>query len=325
MKSRDLVTLLIIGVATLINVPGQQRAKEPVDLHSQGNLADDVILIPVSVPASEKQLLQSSEPFTINATFTANVTAAQRAVFQQAINEWMAIIRTRGFTPASYPITFTNGPLSGTLLANASVTFASDSGDLISTTITFDNDGTSTFYVDPNPADDSEFNVTPPAMPPAGTDLLTVARHEIGHAIGWTGAKRVTDLTSGTVFDGGRLNIATSTTGGRHTDPTVHTNDIMVPNVPASTRRPLSLYPAAAMLARAYSYDISMRFVDNAYTGTESGSANQPWNTVREGVELAPPDIPLLLAPRTYLEAVPLPIIRRRTINVMRGGSAIIR
>jgi hypothetical protein len=314
--------LLLICGASLVNVRSQQRAQEQVDAPSQGNLADDVILIPIYVPPSQRQLLQSNEPFTINATFAANVTAAQRAVFQQAINEWTAIIRTRGFTPSNYPITFTNGPLSGTLLANTTTTFNSSSGDLISASITFDNDGTSTFYVDPNPADDTEFNVTPPATPPAGTDLLTVARHEIGHAIGWINANRVTNLSSGNVFDAERLNIAMTTMGGQHTDPTVHTNDMMVPNLPASTRRSISLYPAAAMLARAYFYDITMRFVDGAYVGTETGSANQPWNTVREGAELTPDGMQLLLMPRTYHEAVPLS--RRMTITVARGGSAVI-
>jgi hypothetical protein len=325
MKSRGLVFLLIICIASLVNVRGQQRAQEQVDTSSQGNLAGDVTLVPISVPPSEKQLLQSNEPLTINATFAMNVTAQQQAVFQQALNEWTAIIRTRGFTPSNYAITFTNGPLAGNTLALASVTFDGDTGNLISATITFDNDGTTTWYVDPTPADDTEFNVTPPATPPAGTDLLTVARHEIGHAVGWINANRVTNLSSGNVFDAERLNIAMTTMGGQHTDPNVHANDIMVPGIPASTRRSISLYPAAAMLARAYSYDITMRFVDGSYVGTETGSANQPWNTVREGVDLTPLGNQLLLVPRTYHEIVPLPLSRRMTITVARGGSAVIR
>jgi hypothetical protein len=290
-----------------------------VSAQTEGNLSQDVILVPVQGLASVSQPLQSDEPFSINATFNANVTIQQRAIFQQAINEWTAIIQTRGYTPGNYPITFSNGPLMGTTLAVTTVTFNSSNGNLISATIVFDNRPVTTWYVDPNPANDVEFNGTPPA----GFDLLSVARHELGHALGWSNTNRVTALLSGNVFDPTRFNIGTVSTGGRHTDPSIHPNDVMVPSIPPSIRRPISLYPTATMVARAFFYDITMKFVDSTYSGAETGSANKPWNTVREGVNLAPFG-QLLLAPGTYNETVPLTLSRAMTIRTARGNGAVI-
>src|SRR5262245_19048292 len=271
MKSKCLVWFLAICLLGVTTALSQQREARPVGGQTPDNLSQDVILVPVKASTLASKTLQSNEPFSINATFNANVTPQQRAVVQQAINEWVAIIRTRGVTPGNYPITFSNGALSGPL-ASTSTTFSSNNGDLISASMVFNS--SSTWYVDPNPADDVEFTVTPPASPPAGFDLLTVVRHELGHALGFADTKRMTSLISGNVFDPSQLNIGTvGGTGGRHTDPNLHANDIMNPSLPPSVRRPISLYPAASMVARAYFYNITMSFANSAYSGTETGSA----------------------------------------------------
>jgi hypothetical protein len=263
--------------------------------------------------------MQSTERFTINATFNANITAAQRAVIMQAVNEWEEIIETRGFTPAGYQITFSNGPLPGSIGAEATVGHYVGSGDLVSTDIVFDDDGSTTWFVDPTPFDDSEFDGTPPW----GHDLLSTARHEIGHAVGFTLSPRVTDLLRGNIFDSSRLNIATVDLGS-HIDPAIHSDDLMIPRLGPSTRRAISLYPDAALVARAYHYDIAMRFVDAGYEGTERGSANEPWSTFTAGVSLTPAERQLLLIPGIYHEAVPLVLSVPMTISAARGGNAVI-
>lgn len=319
MKSKYLVWFLMICLLVATSALGQDRKAGTVGKQKPDNLAQDVILVPVEAAVLTHVSAEVGEPFSISPSFAANVTAQQQAVFQQAINEWTAIIRTTGVTPGNYPVAFSNGPLTGGLLALTTTTFNSRSGDLISASIVFENGPGTTWYVDPNPADDVEFN----GAPPAGSDLLTVARHELGHALGWSDTKRVTDYLSGNVFDPTHLNIATALGVGRHTDPNIHTGDIMNPSLGPSIRRPISLYPAAAMVARAFLYDITMNFASSTYTGDETGSANEPWNTVREGADLAPFG-QLLLIPGTYAETVPLTLSRPMTISVARGGRAII-
>lgn len=321
MKSKSLFWFLVICILCATPALSQQEVR-PTRPQIPDNLAEDVIMVPVEAPMLALKPKQMAASLGINASFDANVTNQQRAVIQQAINEWTAIIRSSGVTPANYPIAFSNGPLTGSKLASTATTFNKNSGDLISANMTIDNRPSTTWYVDPNPADDVEFNVTPPAMPPAGTDLLTVVRHELGHALGWTGTNRVNPLLSGDIFDPTRFNIGT-VGGGSHTDPNIHANDIMNPSLGASTRRPISLYPAATMLARAYFYDIAMNFVDSGNAGDESGSASQPWNTVREGADLAQFG-QLLLTPKTYNETVPLTLSRPMIISVARGGNAFI-
>ena len=252
-------------------------------------------------------------PFSINADFDPNITAAQEAVIQQAINEWQTIIETAGVNPNSYPITFQNGPLAP---GGSTDVVTNSSGVWISAVVTFHNDGSIPWWVDPTPADDFDDTI------PAGrADYKSVARHEIGHAVGWVPSRRVTPFLNGNIFDQNRLNIAT---GGLHTNALIHPNDIMTPSIPVSARKRISLYPAAAMIARAYEYDITMKFVDGAHTGSETGSANKPWNTFTEGLTSAPIGSPLLLIRGTYRETLPIVHDTALTISAAREGSAVI-
>ena len=279
-----------------------------------------VILVPVKAPSPSISVTQSSERFSIHATFHSTVGTQQRAVIQQAVDEWEAITETRGFTPADYPIAFSFAPLSGTTLGQTTTTYYEPSGNLASADIVFDSSPSVGWFVDPTPADDVEFD----DAPPSGIDLLTIARHEIAHAIGWVATSRVTRFIDGKVFDPARLNVATTHPDGLHADPSVHADDLMVPLIGPSTRRSIALYPDSTLMARAFHYDITMRFVDGWHGGAEQGSANAPWDSFTEGVSLTPWDYRLLVIPWTYREAAPLILDTPMTISAARGGDVVV-
>lgn len=263
-----------------------------------------------------------SQDLTINATFATNITAAQQAVIQQAINEWHAIIETGGINPTNLPMTFQNALLTGNTLGLTTTTYQTATGAVVSAVVSFDNDGSSTWYVDPTPG-----NLTDDIIPAGQFDYLSVARHEIGHAIGFFTGTAVQSFinATNTTFDEDRLNIGFTSNGGGHTTNAAHPNDIMNPSTGATQRRAISLYPTAALIARAYQCEITMSFVDGANTGTENGSATDPWNTVNEGLTLTPIGEPILLIPGSYTEPVPLSRNTSTTITAARGGSAVIR
>lgn len=194
-----------------------------------------------------------------------------------------------------------------------------DTGDLSHSEIRIDPNFL--WFEDPTPGDDSEF----PGGGPPGFDLLSVVRHEIGHAVGWVGdfSQRVAiHLVDGS-FDPGRLNIATVDQGS-HSNPSVHIGDLMIPSIGTSTRRSITLYPNAALTARAFFYTIPMRFGDPDYVGPETGSANEPWNTMAEAFSLTPAAIPILLAGGTYSEPGPISRADPTTLTVARDAIATI-
>jgi hypothetical protein len=277
------------------------------------------VFVVVKGPESGVRAAQSTGRFTIQATFHSNVTARQRAVILQAVDEWEAFMETRGFTPANYPITFSNGSLPDRTLGQTTTSYW-DTGNLQSAAIVFNDDPATGWFVDPTPADDTEFE----AGGPDGIDLLTVARHEIAHALGWGSTPRVTSLLNGAVFDPDRLNIATTYPDSFHADPDAHVDDLMIPSIRESVRRSISVYPDGALLARAFHYDIVCRFVDRGYSGIGHGSANAPWTTLLEGINLTPLGYHVLLVPRAYAEPVPLVLDEPLTMSAARGGDAVI-
>ena len=298
------------------NIPAKDQGERQQEIGVCGGVILQSVDMPEILPKPSVAL------FSINPTFNQNVTAAQRVVFQQAINEWDALIDSSGFNPGNYPITFQYGPLNGSTLAQTTVTFNSDNGNLISAVIVFDNDGSTNWFEDPSPADDSEFQRS---QPPLGLDLLSVARHEIGHAVGWSNTARVETHLSGNIFSQNFLNIATVSVGGFHADPGVHADDIMVPAIGASVRRPISMYPATALVSRAFHYWIStLRCVFGPSIGTHTGSTYQPWETIEQGFNFTPVEGFLLVRPRTYHENVPISRSTALEIIVIRGGTAVI-
>ncbi|MFN0149312.1 MAG: hypothetical protein ACKVU1_01205 [bacterium] len=275
----------------------------------------------IAVMVAEPTVSKMAGPLNIVATYDTTVTPARQVVLDRAIAEWEAIVEESGSTPGTYPISFTFnsfGPGS-TLIGNSSTTFNATSGNLISSAISFNTDVT--WFVDPSPADDSEFNG---GSPPAGFDLLTVARHEIGHALGWIVAPRTTNLTSGGAFDSPRLNIATVTVGGFHVDPSWLPNDLMVPATNQSTRRSISLYPTSSMSARAYGYRIPMQFIDPSNNGAQTGTANEPWRTIATALATSPIGLPLLLANLTHNVPVGYSTASFHVLDAARGGALVV-
>lgn len=174
--------------------------------------------------------------------------AQANATVQAAANYWMSAFANSSST-ASWA---TSGTLThtidvgwtghgGTTLATGGTSWFPN-GQLVNGQLLFDNDGTSNFYVDANPLSQSEWNQSsnrsmtfngvsmnvervhfdaPAGVVRDNSDLLTVAIHEIGHALGFLGsypgfAAHVSggnfSLTSGT-FNGALIPVS-----GGHTN-----------------------------------------------------------------------------------------------------------
>lgn len=278
----------------------------------------------------------SDAPFTIDVTFMPNVTAAQQAVIQQAVGEWTSRLQTANWAVNPYPILFQNGPLGDTTLAQAQPNWDSD-GVLLGSVITIDNDGTSTFFVDPTPWDDSEFDADGDCQSVMceDTDLLTVIRHELGHALGWTGMfvssngaaanPKASTLMSGNLFDPTRFNIPFDPVPSNHTDEDVFPDSLMNPTLVPGKRQWISDYPVVSMMARAYDYDVNLRFVAVGGSVSQAGSADLPYSTFAYANQLAPTGITLVVIPGTYDAASATVLDRAHEIILARGGSVILK
>ncbi|HEX5052383.1 MAG TPA: hypothetical protein VFZ65_11455 [Planctomycetota bacterium] len=129
------------------------------------------------------------------------------AIFNAAADWWEGTLVT---SPYTVTITYQWGPLSGSTLGLHSLVSQGGSPNRETAgTITFDNDGTSSWFLDPTPCANTEFT-TGPTLASANlggglmntgrtytggtgsasgrTDLFSVCLHEIGHALGLSSA-----------------------------------------------------------------------------------------------------------------------------------------
>ena len=260
--------------------------------------------------------------FQIAPTFNANLTSNERAIMLQVIAEWEAVIETSTTLPNPYPITFRNGPLSTFIgLHQKSV---DSQGNPLFSTVTMDNDGSTPWFVDATPTNDSEF--LPGGTPPSGVDYLSVTRHEVGHALGWTATPVSQALITGTTFDGPIWNIQMEPGGTYHADPATFPNDLMVPAIPNSVRRSYVDYPDATFCARHYGHEIGMKFIHpTTLLGNGTGTANDPWKSVQTAFSFAPSGAPFLMTGQTYVGTGSYLLNTAHTIKVVNGGSAFLR
>lgn len=263
-------------------------------------------------------------------TFDPNVTPAQRAVILQAIADWDDLVTYAGEIRNPYPIHFENGPLPPPQLALATTSFFLSSGFLNDSTIRIDDD--TAFFVDPTPGTDEEF--VGGSCTGGGClgvhDLLSVMRHEIGHALGWQGADPamphplVAALVVGAVFDPARLDIMLDPVDLSHASDAAFPGELMTPSIDVEERRAVSAYPAVSLIARAIDTGSILGFVDAGVGTSGDGSADDPWRTLAEAFTLSAPGAPLVVIPGTYAEA-PVQLASPHDVVLAQGGSVVVR
>lgn len=274
------------------------------------------------VPDGSAPKSVTGAPFSFSVTWDASVPTTWRTVIQQAMNEWTAVLTDNGCITNPLPVHYRVRELGGTLLGLCQPWSSNTTGCIVLDTIDFDV--STNFFVDPTPANDSEFN-DPVLPPPAGFDLLTVARHEIGHGVGWTVTTRNDDMFSGDVFAPVRLNAWTTQTGGFHVNPAWLPVNLMIPSLDESERRAIVRYPDVAVPARGFDGVVGqMTFVDPTYSGVQTGSPWQPYVSIEAAAAFSPAGNRIMLANTTHHRPVNSVLNSPRVWDAVREGATVV-
>jgi len=257
-----------------------------------------------------------SGDFQFNVTYEETVPANWRPVIDFAVSEWDQLIRSRGFRDGTYPITVRRVALAGNNVLAYAVTDWENNGNLRGAEIVFNT--RFNFFADRTPATSDD-------LPSDQFDLLTLARHELGHAIGWEGTEnpRVAAVVANDVLDAARLNIGLNPNDAAHTSSEIHPGDVMNPYIWSGVRRSIALYPTASGPARAFGNLTAMQYVDAGFSGTPSGSVTAPWRSFTEANSSGSSSLPLLLAPRTFPVSASSIFNSNRLFTAARGGAVM--
>jgi hypothetical protein len=205
--------------------------------------------------------------------------ATRRGVIQQAINDWQAVLPDNRAITVTFDFTNTSTNDLGKWQGSYALTSGTDvypwtTG--VTHTIHFNVyhfTGDNYTWWDPTPAADGD-------LPFAGWDALSVARHEIGHMLGFVNAFYYDNYNSptafdkwgthisGTTFDPGGLNVslASSSDLSHVNDGGATAGDLMVPILPNSIRRPISATDLNVMHL-AYGYTVPTAYTLTAVAG----------------------------------------------------------
>lgn len=116
----------------------------------------------------------------------ADAGTGEAAVVQAAVACWANRLGTnRNFT-----LTIAGGALTGGTIGQGATSAVDGAGIPTAGGLTMDNDGSTTYFVDPTPLVSSEFpnpdaNSQWRLLGGANVDLFSVFTHEVGHALGW--------------------------------------------------------------------------------------------------------------------------------------------